>query len=230
MRIFPNCLQAASELQREVAEMGTEVHLQTMQDKNIEGNPEYFTRELVGYSYMIADPTDKDNMLKAFNKEGGKAWAEAEFKERVGQQKLNPGEAYKLRSDVWEEFIHDGKFSYAYSERLGDQIEKVIEELKIHPSSRQGIIAMWNPDIDVDRLGKQRVPCTMFYQVIIRGGKLNMVYVTRSNDVYEHWAYDVWLAVSLQEYIAGKLGIPVGNFYQFITSFHAYAYKQKGVF
>lgn len=210
--------------------MGKEVHLQTMQDKQIEGDPDYFTRELLGYSYMISDTSDKDKMLEVFGKTEGKAWAEAEFADRINPEPMNPGNAWKLRADVWEEFIHDGKFAYSYAERLQPQIDKVIEEFKIHPSSRQGIIAMWDPKEDIDKLGKERVPCTMFYQVINRGGKLHMVYVTRSNDVYEHWAYDVWLAVSLQEHIAEALGLPVGDFYQFITSFHAYAYKQKGVF
>jgi thymidylate synthase len=230
MRIFRDCQEAASELKREVSEMGTEVHLQTMQDKDIEGNPDYFTKELLGYSYMIVDPRDKDEMLNAFDKLEGKTWAEKEFAERISQKNLNPGEAWKERQDVWEEFMHDGKFSYTYSERIGDQVQKVIDELKKHPSSRQGIISVWDRQIDIDRLGKERVPCSMFYQVINRGGKLHMIYTTRSNDVYEHWPYDVWLAIKLQEYISEKTNIKPGRFYQFITSFHTYAYKQKGTF
>lgn len=231
MRIYKNCKDAASETKREVKEMGSEVKIETMQDKNIEGNPDYFTRELIGYSYMIVNPSeDKDEMLKAFGQEKNKEWAEEEFVERISQMKLNPGEAWKLRKEVWEEFIHDGEFSYTYSERMGDQIEKVIEELKIHPGSRQGIISIWDRMIDVERFGENRVPCTLFYQVIIRNGKLNMIYITRSNDVMTHWCFDIWLAISLQEYIASKLNVPVGNFYQFITSFHGYEKDLHGIF
>lgn len=230
MRIFKNCFEAASELKREVKEMGSEVHLQTMQDKDIEGDPDYFTKELLGYSYMIAEPADKDTMLEVFGKLEGKPWAEQEFKDRISEEFLNPGNAWELRKEVWEEFLHDGKFAYAYSERIGLQVKLVIEELKKHPASRQGIIGIWNPMIDVARLGKERVPCSMFYQVIIRNGKLNMVYVTRSNDVYEHWPYDIWLAIRLQEHIADQLGMEIGKFYQFITSFHTYNYKQREVF
>lgn len=234
MRIFKNCYECSSELARDLKEMGKEVHLQTMQDKNIENDPKYITSELLCYSYMITQTEDKDNLLKYFKGEDNlkKAleWANAEFQERISQKKSNPGEAWKIRKDVWDEFIHDEKLAYTYSERIGDQVEKVISEFKKHPSSRQGIISIWDPNIDQDRLGKERVPCSIFYQVIKRNDKLHMVYVIRSNDLYEHWSYDVWMAIKLQEYIAEKLGVEKGNFYQFITSLHGYAYCQKGIF
>lgn len=234
MRIYSNCYETASEIERDLKEMGKEVHLQTMQDKKIKGDPKYFTNELLCYSYMITNTKDKDELLKYFkgaeNLEKAKFWAEAEFQERISGKNLNPGEAWKLREDVWDEFLHDGKFSYSYSERIGNQVEKIIEEFKIHPESRQGIISVWDSKIDIDKLGKERIPCSIFYQVIQRQGKLNLVYVIRSNDLYEHWCYDIWLAIRLQEYIAERLGFQIGNFYQFVISLHAYAYKQKGVF
>ena len=59
MRIFRNCREAASEIKREVAEMGKVVKLKTYQDKNIDGNPDFFTKELLSYSYMIHEPKDK---------------------------------------------------------------------------------------------------------------------------------------------------------------------------
>lgn len=234
MRIFQNCYEAASEISRDLKEMGKEVHLQTMQDKNIENDPRYITSELLCYCYMITNPKDKDILLKYFkgdeNFERAIQWANAEFLERIGRQKLNPGEAWKIREDVWKEFIHEGKMAYTYSERIGDQVQKVIEEFKKHPSSRQGVISMWDRQEDIEKIGKDRVPCTMFYQVIQRDGKLHMIYAIRSNDLYEHWCYDVWLAIELQKYIAKELNLEVGNFYQFITSLHSYAYHQVGVF
>lgn len=211
--------------------MGVEVQLQSMQDKQIADNPDYITNELVGYSYMILDTNDKDELLKSFGKLDKKEWAEAEFEDRVSQQRLNPGNAWRIREDVWAEFMHDGKFSYTYSERYGDQVEKVIESLKTHPSSRNAIIAMWDPTIDIDRIGgKMRVPCTMYYQVLIRNGKVNMIYNIRSNDLMTHWCYDIWLSIKLQEYIAEKLGLPVGSFIQFVGSLHTYKKDLKGIF
>lgn len=233
MRIYQSCYEAASEIGRDLKEMGKEVHLQTMQDKKIENDPNFITSELLPYVYAITDTEDKDELIKFYKGkdqfEKAMEWVNAEFKERIGGEKLNPGEAWKIREDVWKEFLHDGKFSYSYPERIGLKVEKVINELKKHPSSRQAIINIWN-DTDIDKLGKERVPCSIFYQVIQRGGKLHMVYVIRSNDLYEHWCYDVWIAIKLQEYIAKATGFKMGMFYQFVTSLHAYNYKQKGVF
>jgi hypothetical protein len=231
MRIYKNCKEAMSEIKREVAEMGTEVRLKTYQDKNIEGNPDYYTKELLCYSYMIHEPKDKDSLL-----EGKTAdellWSKAEFQERIGKEKLNPGLAWPFRKWIWLPFIQkDGKFSYTYSERIGDQVDKVISMLKDNPNSRNAIISIWDRQIDQDRIGgKQRVPCSMFFQLLIRNGKLNMIYNIRSNDVMTHWCFDIWMAISLQEYIAEKLGLEIGNFYQTIGSLHAYNKDLKGIF
>lgn len=233
MRIFRNCAEAASEVKREVAEMGKEVKLKTYQDKNIENDPKFFTRELICYSFMISEPKDKDKLLEVFGKNTpeNKAWCEKEFEERINQTQQNPGESYKFRNNVWDQFMTDGKFAYTYGERIGDQVETVIDMLKENQNSRNAIISIWDRQIDKDRIGgKMRVPCSMFYQVLIRNGKVHLVYNIRSNDVMTHWCFDIWMAISLQEYIAGKLGLPVGDFYQFIGSFHAYQKDLEGIF
>lgn len=210
--------------------MGVEVQIQTMQDKDVHDNPDYLTHELIGYSYMILNSEDKDELLKSFGKEDELPWDAEEFTERVSGMNLNPGEAYKMRG-VWEEFVHDGKFSYTYSERIGEQVNKVIEMLTATPSSRNAIISIWDRQIDQDRFGgKMRVPCSMYYQLLIRDGKLNMVYNIRSNDLMTHWCHDIWQAITLQQYIASKLDIQVGYFIQQIGSLHGYAKDLVGIF
>lgn len=230
MRIYRSCKEAASETKRELKELGTIVNLHTMQDKNVENNPDYQTMELIGYSFMITNTDDKEELPKSFNKESEINWAEAEFQERIGQQELNPGEAYKLRS-VWSEFIHNDKLSYTYSERIGSQVEKIIEMLKNNPSSRNAIVSMWDRQIDIDNIGgKKRVPCTMYYQFLIRNNKLNLIYNIRSNDVITHWCWDVYLAVKLQEYVADRLGLEKGWFIEQCGSLHAYNKDLTGIF
>ena len=230
MRIYKNLKECASETKRELKEMGTEVHLETMQDKKIKDDPKYFTNELIGYSFMVLDTSDTDELFKAFHKEDEKEWADAEFEERISQKLLNPGKAYKLRK-VWEEFMHDGKFSYTYSERIGSQVEKVIECLKETPSCRNAIVSIWDPIIDINRIGgRQRVPCSLTYQFLIRNGKLNLIYSIRSNDLMTHWVHDIYQCVKLQAYVAEKLGLEAGNLIQFIGSLHAYAKDLEGIF
>jgi thymidylate synthase len=230
MRIYKNCKEAASETKRELKEMGTIVKLETMQDKVVKDDPAYYTNELLGYSYMINDLNDVDAIVEAFSKGSEMPWGKKELIERIGGQKLNPGEAYKERA-VWEEFVHDGKFSYTYSERIGDQIGRVIRCLSETPSSRNAIITIWDREIDKERIGgKMRVPCSMYYQFLIRNGRLNQIYNIRSNDLMTHWCWDVWMAIKIQEIIAQKLDLPMGFFMQQIGSLHAYHKDIKGIF
>ncbi len=233
MRIYKNCKEAVSETKRELKEMGVEVHLKTMQDKVIKDDPDYYTNELIGYSYMITNPSDKDELLKSFGKDipVNITYCECEFDERIGGKPLNPGTAYKLRKDTWKEFMHNGVFSYTYSERMAGQVDIVIDTLMQNQHARNAIISIWDREIDCDRMGGvARVPCSMYYQILIRDGKVNMIYNIRSNDLMTHWCYDIWLAVRLQEYIAEKLDFPVGWFMQQVGSLHAYHKDLKGIF
>ena len=228
MRIFANCHETVSELKRELKEMGVEVRLNRMQDKDVKDDPDYYTMELRGYSYAILDTKDKDYLLEAFGKD--KKWAEEEFAERISGLELNPGEAWKFRENVWSEFLHDGKLAYTYSERIGDQVKKLIEEFKVNPTTRQAYLSIWDPNIDVDKIGKERVPCSLGYHFMIRDGKMECRYMIRSNDLMEHWSYDVWLAITLQEYISSAVGVPIGRFEQYICSLHGYQKNLKGIF
>lgn len=231
MRLYTNAKETFEEIKRDLAEMGLWVHPKTMQDKNIEGNPNYETIELQNYCYTILDAKSKDipNVSQP--------WADAEFKERITKpidgQFINPGEAYKLREDVWNEFLHDGKLGYTYNELLwnNNQFEKIVDRLREDPDSRQLWISLWDPNRDADLLGGiSRVPCSLGYCFQVREGKLNMHYVMRSCDFSTHFANDVYLAIKLLEYVAELTGYEVGSFTHTIFSLHVYRKDIKGVF
>ena len=224
MRLFNNAKEAISEIERDLYEMGTVVKAGTMQDKLVAGDESYDTKEIQNYSFAILDDSDADEISSDLK------WCNAEFEERVANwdqligtyEPINPGEAYKLRP-VWDEFLHDNKFAYSYNERMVWQIKAVMEELKKFPSTRQAIIEVHDRKIDQDRMGGgARIPCSMFYQFIIRDGKLEITYVMRSTDFFTHFKNDIWLACRLKNWMADKLGIPAGKFTMFATSLHAY--------
>ena len=50
MRLYVKAEEAFEEIKRDLAEMGIWVRPKTMQDKIIEGNPDYETTELQNYS------------------------------------------------------------------------------------------------------------------------------------------------------------------------------------
>ena len=228
MRIFANCQEAISEIQRDLYEMGVEVTSNSMQNKVVKGDDGFTTKELQGYSFTILDSGDKDSIANNLE------WCEAEFKERINgwyavddfrqpYTPLNPGNAYKIRSEIWNQFLVDGKFCYTYNERMHWQIKAVIEELKRNPNSRQAIIEVHSRKTDQDRMGgKSRIPCSMYYQFMIRNGKLDVIYNMRSTDFLTHFKHDIWLACKLRDFMAEKVGIESGKYIMFASSLHAY--------
>lgn len=226
MRFYMNFKEAVNEIRRDLAEMGTEIHPQTMQDKYVGDNPDYKTKELQDYCYTVFSAVDSLGDLAPTQ-----PWADAEFEERVCGIPVNPGMAYLLRNDVWSEFLHNGEFSYTYAERMAFQLRQIIEEAKIHPDSRQLYLSIWNPSIDAFCLGGvSRVPCSLGYLFQIRDGKLNIKYFMRSCDFATHMQNDIYLAVKLMEYVAKEIGVEPGNFTHYIGSLHVYAKDVEGVF
>lgn len=232
MRIYTKADEAFEEIKRDLAEMGIWVHPKTMQDKNVEGDPDYETTELQNYCYTILDAKSKDipNVTQP--------WADAEFEERITDPKtvggfINPGKAWKLRDNIWGEFYHNGRFGYSYNELIwnNDQLNKIINRLKEDPDSRQLWISLWDPTRDPDLLGGvSRVPCSLGYGLQVREGKLNLHYVMRSCDFSTHFPNDVYLAIKMLEYIASLTGYEVGSFTHTIFSLHVYRKDLKEVF
>lgn len=228
MRIYVDWPECYEEVKRDLAEMGILVKPKTMQDKVIENNEAYETMELQNYSYSLLNA--KSNAITRVVQ----PWADAEFEERVNPiGNINPGEAWKLRENVWTEYLHDGKMAYTYNERImfNDQLNKIIKRLKKDQDSRQLWLSIWNPAIDPDKLGGiSRVPCSLGYNFQFRDGKLNMHYVMRSCDFNTHFINDVYLAIKLLEYVAKECGMEVGSFTHTMFSLHVYRKDISNVF
>lgn len=237
MRIYQNLKEAYGEIQRDLVEMGTEVHPESYQDKCIKDDPNFMTKELQGYSYSI---TNFDRLVHDFVSLGGNlAYAEQELFDRVSEEYRNPGLAWQYRRETWLPFLHDGKFSYTYNERFREQLPIIMRELKERPNTRQAIITMYDRHQDIANLGgKARIPCSLSYQFLIRKTplkpthSLDCIYVMRSCDVYTHLLYDMYITIAIQLYVANALGLEAGRFIHFVGSLHAYKkdYDVKGVF
>ncbi len=235
MRIYLDTVEAIKDIGRELKKCSTEVWTQTMQNKDISKDDRFSTHELQAFEFMVINGDDKDKMPGVT-----KEWADAEFKERVSKDFVNPGEAYKLREDVWSEFLVEQyaeleqesrelkfkepkfKFDYTYNDRIMYQLQPVIDELKIRPESRQAIIELHNNKIDLKSFGTKRIPCSMFYHYMLRDGKLDVIYVMRSSDFATHFQNDIYLAIELRNYIASRIGVPPGKFIMFVSSLHIY--------
>ena len=221
-RIFENLKEAVNEVERDIHEMGITAHPHTMQNKNVENDDNYTTKEIRNYSFAILDLSKKDKELDAINLE----WCQEEFRERVMDENefCNPGEAWNLRADVWTEFLDkNGQFEYTYNQRINQdgQLNRVIEELKVNPDSRQCIIMIHNPR-DKVFMKKKRIPCSLSYQFMVRDGKLDIIYNMRSSDFNTHFRNDIWLADELRRYVGKAIDVPSGLLYLNIASLHVY--------
>lgn len=234
MRLFKDFPEAQNEIKRDLAELGIDVHPETMQDKFIANDPDFLTKELSNYVYSVLRPDYKE--IEGVHEE----WVQQEWQDRlVG--KLNPGKAWRTRKDVWEQFLErdrgmrkgtnpPSRFSYTYSERMGGKhLQLIIEELKLHPHSRQLWLPVWS-SVDESRRGDRRVPCSLGYWFVQREGALNITYVMRSCDFFTHYPNDVALATMMLHYVAQKTGYKVGSFTHFVGSFHVYYKDVKNVF
>lgn len=235
MRIYADAYELMSEMGRNLWEMGTEVKPKTYQNKVIEGDDNFVTKELICEQYCLIELPDPDTL---FIHTKSKDWADAEFQERISFPPENPGEAYKLRNDIWEEFLVKGLngeyFDYTYSERFqyvlnndNTCLEQVICLLKADHDTRKAILPIFNIN-DINFLdGSKRIPCSMYYDFLIRRNakgeeQLNICYHQRSSDFITHFGNDVYLAWRMMEYIAEKVGVKPGYLYHTIDSIHVY--------
>ncbi len=233
MRVFISCKEAVKEVERDLWEMGHTVQTQTMQDKDISGDPDYITKEVSPYAFSITEQSEPEAFIKYLNPDEAEfkklwSWCEAEFQERIAPQLVNPGTAYLLRPDIWSEYLHNGRFAYSYNCRMRKQLTRIIEELDEKPGTRQAILSIHDNNIDIHHLGGGgRVPCSMHYQFIEREGVLDMIYVMRSSDLLTHFCNDNYLAIRLMHYVAQEIGAQPGTYTFFTGSLHAYHKDMK---
>ena len=113
MRIYQNFKEAYSETLRNLQEFGVIKHKKSSQNQV----GDFEIKEIQGESFTIEKHDDMYELLDEVIP-GIRDWVEGEFQERISPEYLNPGEAYKLRKDIWDEFLNDGedgKFGYTYN-------------------------------------------------------------------------------------------------------------------
>jgi thymidylate synthase len=218
-------------------------------------DPDFVTMEITGYGFkinfgssqLLPDDIRRSVQYMWKDEKEYKAifrYIEQEHSDRTCGRSLNPGNSWIERRDVWEEFLHNERFAYTYSDRITPQLLIILGELSIHPFTRQAIINIHsniNPgphetlsSIDLKRIGAAggRIPCSLHYQFLRRLGKIDLIYSMRSCDFLTHFLIDIILAIRLQSYVAHHLDLPIGTFTYFTGSLHAYRkdMRKRGIF
>lgn len=130
-------------------------------------------------------------------------------------------------------FSDDGfTLSGAYGKRLRnwnssgneiDQLQCVYEKLLSDKDSRQAVMVIFNPSLDYKKTCD--VPCTNWFHFSVRNGKLNLTVVMRSNDAIWGSPYNLYNFMTIQEVMAGWLGIEVGEYRHIVDCLHVYKNK-----
>lgn len=128
-------------------------------------------------------------------------------------------------------YTDDGRLQGAYGPRMRrwhgrvDQLDQVRRLLAHDPDSRQGVIALFDPERDTR--GHRDVPCTLSYRFFLRGGGLHMHTTMRSQDMWLGFPYDLFTATLLQELLAGWLGVKLGEYHHHVDSLHLYTTHEQ---
>lgn len=125
-----------------------------------------------------------------------------------------------------EEVGPSGRIHGAYGPRLFgayglDQIEAVTDLLRRKPGTRRAVVQLYAAS-DLSADDKEEVPCTTTLQFFIRDGRLHLVASLRSNDAYLGLPHDIFCFTMLQEMMANRLGLELGEYVQMVGSFHLY--------
>lgn len=180
------------------------------------------TFEMLGVAFRICNPRARlsrsENRGKLFSALGELLWYLSK------QNDVSFIKEY-IR-DYKKEADDDGTVFGGYGPRLFamrgdiDQIESIFELLKKKPTSRRAVIQLFNAEDIASR--HKEVPCTTTMQFFQREGRLHMATTLRSNDAYKGLPHDVFCFTMLQEMMARRLGVELGEYYQFVGSMHVY--------
>lgn len=107
-----------------------------------------------------------------------------------------------------------------------DQLERAFHILRRAPDSRQVVLQIWDGQVDMPRAtGQPRaedIPCNVLTLLKVRGGRLELTEIVRSNDAFRGLPYNIVQFTTLQEVLAGWLGVGVGHYAQLSDSLHVY--------
>lgn len=119
----------------------------------------------------------------------------------------------------------------AYGRRLRhhfghDQLERAYSALSACSDSRQVVLSIWDANSDFPASDgspvSRDIPCNICSLLKVRNGHLEWTQVMRSNDLFLGTPYNFVQFTTLQEVMAGWLGLEVGNYSHFSDSLHAY--------
>lgn len=199
-----------------------------------EGSPPEFLELLQVSGYCLMSPNRDASVIDL---KPNLPWADDHFAERIQGYPTNPDPSHVDWLPGNEKYKMDDKqFSHTYSERMwpkglyngirfeiGD-LNTAVQLLKEQPNTRQLVIPMYlHEDLSAAALG-ERVPCSLHWNFINRGGQLHCTYTMRSTDALRHAHNDLYFANRLTLWLIEQSGVDLtpGQLSFTSTSFHCF--------
>lgn len=105
-------------------------------------------------------------------------------------------------------------------------LHDVVDQIANDPTTRQAYLPVFFPE-DTGATHGGRVPCSLGYHFIQRGGFLHINYYLRSCEAYRHFRDDIYLTVRLLLWMVERLkekghNFTPGIYTMYMTSFHLF--------
>jgi len=110
--------------------------------------------------------------------------------------------------------------NYGWQWKRNDQIDYVVAKLKDCKDTRHAAISIY--DAKEWETYRKDTPCTYAVQFTILNNRLNMAVLMRSNDIWYGFCNDQYQFSMLQQMIAERLNIKIGNYYHYAHNLHLY--------
>jgi len=177
------------------------------------------TLAVFNFSFTILNPSD--NVIKTPWRGFKIDYAEIEWNWYLSGK--NSVEDIKLHAKIWDK-MHAGdnivNSNYGYQWKRGNQIDYVINELRRDINSRRCFITIY--DAKESHLYSHDTPCTLNIGFNVIAGKLNIIVLMRSNDLWFGFCNDQYAFSKLQQLVASELNLDIGTYYHYSSNMHLY--------
>jgi thymidylate synthase len=161
-------------------------------------------REISLVTLAVARPDPDDELIATYAEPERLAWMHANFADHSRVAALGNADSYATRL-----------FDYEHSGR--DQVRWVIDRLRTDPTSRSATITMLQPHTDTTY-----IPCISMLDFWLPAGTVELVVYAHSIDFGAKGYGNLVELASLQQHVAGALGLPVGRLLMVVKSAHIY--------
>lgn len=122
---------------------------------------------------------------------------------------------------------YDGAYGHRLRKSFGiDQLARAAESLRANRDSRQVVLQIWDARNDLPlpcgAPASCDVPCNITSMLKIRDNRLEWTQVLRSNDLFRGVPYNFIQFMTMQEIVAGWIGVEPGCYGHLSDSLHVY--------